>query len=104
MLLLEEKLPELHKITKYEFGNKEILTKIINSQLLAINQEISNSDITKRLINLINSIYYYAGNHFLGGKIYAFGSRMSGLALKDSDVDLYFDIGNFNTRLIKITE
>lgn len=94
LLFIEDKLPELPKITEYEFGNYERLLHIINTQLLAINLEISNSDIAQRLILLINSIHRCAGQHFLDGKIYAFGSRMSGLALKDSDVDLYFDIGN----------
>lgn len=102
MLFIEEKLPELQRITEYEFGNKETLTKIINSQLLDIKKEISNSDIDQKLINLISSIHIYAGQYFLNGKIYAFGSRMSGLALKDSDVDLYFDIGNFYILLTKI--
>jgi DNA polymerase sigma len=71
-----------------------MLLKAINTQLAAINQEISNPDIIGRLFLLVNSIHSCAGQHFKGSKTYAFGSRMSGLALKDSDVDLYFDIGN----------
>jgi DNA polymerase sigma len=90
----EEKLPELNRITEQEFGNKEILMKTINKQLEAINNEISNPNMFQRLFMLINAIHRYSGQYFLGSKTYAFGSRMSGLALKESDVDLYFDIGN----------
>lgn len=87
-------MPDLHKITEYEFGHKDTLVKIIDTQLMAINQEISNSDISQRLMLLISSIHRCSGHHFIGSKTYPFGSRMSGLALKESDVDLYFDIGN----------
>uniref|UniRef100_A0A2S2QSL2 Speckle targeted PIP5K1A-regulated poly(A) polymerase n=2 Tax=Sipha flava TaxID=143950 RepID=A0A2S2QSL2_9HEMI len=90
----EEKLPELNRITEQEFGNKEILMKTINKQLEAINNEISNPNMFQRLFMLINAIHRYSGQYFLGSKTYAFGSRMSGLALKESDVDLYFDIAN----------
>lgn len=62
--------------------------------MMAINQEIANSNISQRLTLLINAVHRCASQYFLNGKIYAFGSRMSGLALKESDVDLYFDIGN----------
>lgn len=93
-LFIEERLPELNKTTEYEFGNKEILIKTINTQLEAINNEISNPEIFQRLHLLINAVHRCSGQCFLGSKTYAFGSRMSGLALKESDVDLYFDIGN----------
>lgn len=93
-LFTEEKLPVLNKITEQEFGNKEILMKTIDKQLEAINNEISNSNIYQRLYSLINAIHRYSGHDFSRSKTYAFGSRMSGLALKESDVDLYFDIGN----------
>lgn len=89
----------MNKTTEFEFGNKEVLIKTINAQIMAINQEISNPNILHRLQLLINAIHRCAGPHFLSSKTYAFGSRMSGLALKDSDVDLYFDIGNYNTIL-----
>lgn len=89
----------MNKTTEFEFGNKEVLIKTIDAQLMAINQEISNPNILHRLQLLISAIHSYAGPHFLHSKTYAFGSRMSGLALKDSDVDLYFDIGNYNTIL-----
>lgn len=79
-----------------EFRNKEVLLKSIDAQIIEIKQEISNPDIIDRLFLLVNSIHSCAGQHFKGSKTYAFGSRMSGLALKDSDVDLYFDIGNIN--------
>jgi len=65
-------------------------------QVTAINQEISFSDIYHRITLLINAIHFYAGIYFMRSKIYVFGSRMSGLALKESDVDLYYDIGEFN--------
>lgn len=68
---------------------------------MAINQEISNPEIIGRLFLLLNSIHSCAGQHFKSSKTYAFGSRMSGLALKDSDVDLYFDIGNINIIYLK---
>ncbi|XP_025198194.1 uncharacterized protein LOC112596619 [Melanaphis sacchari] len=90
----DDKLPELNKTTIFEFGNKAVLLKSIDTQLAEINQEISNPDIIDRLFLLVNSIHSYAGQHFKGSKTYAFGSRMSGLALKDSDVDLYFDIAD----------
>jgi len=86
----------LDKTTVFEFGNKEVLLKSIDTQIMEIKQEISNPDIIDRLFLLVNSIHSCAGQHFKGSKTYAFGSRMSGLALKDSDVDLYFDIGNIN--------
>ncbi|XP_003246117.1 terminal uridylyltransferase Tailor-like [Acyrthosiphon pisum] len=97
-------LPELDKTTLYEFGNKEVLIKSIDTQLVEIiNQEMSNIDIMDRLLLLINSIYKCTNNldnDFEGSKIYLFGSRMSGLALKDSDVDLYFCIaGTFGGAL-----
>lgn len=69
---------------------------------MEINQEISNPDIIDRLFLLVNSIHSCAGQHFKGSKTYAFGSRMSGLALKDSDVDLYFDIGNIKIIYLKL--
>lgn len=69
---------------------------------MEIKQEISNPDIIDRLFLLVNSIHSCAGQHFKGSKTYAFGSRMSGLALKDSDVDLYFDIGNINILYLKL--
>ncbi|XP_060841499.1 uncharacterized protein LOC132922160 [Rhopalosiphum padi] len=94
ILIEDDKFPELHKTTISEFGNKTMLLKAINTQLAAINQEISNPDIIGRLFLLVNSIHSCAGQHFKGSKTYAFGSRMSGLALKDSDVDLYFDIAD----------
>lgn len=89
-------MPELNKSTEYEFGNKDILLKNINRLLIDINQEIVNPDVCNRLLLLMNSVHQCAdcSNYFRGGKTYAFGSRMSGLALKNSDVDLYFDIGN----------
>jgi len=89
-------MPDLNNTTRIEFGNKGKLLQIINMQLMAIKQEISNSDIHRRLTILINSIHHCSGQYFMYGKIYAFGSRMSGLALKDSDVDLYYDIGKVN--------
>jgi len=96
-LIIDDKLPELHKTTLSEFRNKEVLLKSIDTQFVKIiNQEMSNIDIMDRLLLLINSIYKCTENHFEGSKIFLFGSRMSGLALKDSDVDLYFCIGNIN--------
>lgn len=92
-LFIEEKLPALNKTTEKEFGNKEILMKAINTQLEAINNEISNPNIIHRLHLLLIAIHRCGGQHFLACKTYAFGSRMSGLALKESDVDVYFDIG-----------
>lgn len=91
-LFIEDKLPELQKITEYEFGNQDKLIKTIDTLFISINQEISNSDIYPRLIMLINAVQRSA-SCFNDGQIYPFGSRMSGLALKESDVDLYFDIG-----------
>lgn len=100
ILVEEDKLPELHKTTVFEFGNKEVLLKSIDKQIMEIKQEISNPDIIDRLFLLVNSIHSCAGQHFKESKTYAFGSRMSGLALKDSDVDLYFDIaGTFGGEL-----
>lgn len=93
-VLADYKLPELQMTTKCEFGNKEILLKNVDTQMIAISQEIANSNISHRLFLLINAVLRCASQYFLNAKIYAFGSRMSGLALKDSDVDLYFDIGN----------
>lgn len=89
-------MPDLNNTTRIEFRNKGILLQIINMQLMAIKQEISNSKIHHRLTMLINSIHRCSGQYFMYGKIYAFGSRMSGLALQDSDVDLYYDIGKVN--------
>lgn len=63
---------------------------------MIIKQEITNPSINNRLFLLINSIHRCASQYFSFSKTYAFGSRMSGLALKDSDVDLYFDIGNIH--------
>ncbi|XP_060862607.1 uncharacterized protein LOC132939454 [Metopolophium dirhodum] len=100
VLVEDDKLPELHKTTVFEFGNKEVLLKSIDTQIMEIKQEISNPDIIDRLFLLVNSIHSCAGQHFKGSKTYAFGSRMSGLALQDSDVDLYFDIaGTFGGEL-----
>lgn len=96
LIIIEDELPKLHRTTQFEFGNKEILLKSINTQLIAINHEICKPDMYHRLALLINSIHCYSGQCFLNSKTYVFGSRMSGLALKDSDVDLYFDIGNVN--------
>lgn len=90
-------MPELNNTTRNEFENQETLQQIISIQLKAINQEISNLDIHHRLTMLINAIHYSSGQHFMQSRIYAFGSRMSGLALKESDVDLYFDIGKINS-------
>lgn len=87
---------ELNKTTEYEFGNKEILLKAINAQLKAINQEITHPNISNRLTLLMNSIYRCGGQLFYCSRTYPFGSRMSGLAVKESDVDLYYDIGNIN--------
>lgn len=61
---------------------------------MAIKQEITNPDILERISLLTRSIKYCVWPHFKSGKAYPFGSRMSGLALKESDVDVYFDIGN----------
>jgi len=96
LLITDNNLPELNNTTVFEFGNKDVLLKSVNTQFIAIKQEISSPDITTRLFLLVNSIHSCAGQHFKGSKTYAFGSRMSGLALKDSDVDLYFDIGKIN--------
>ncbi|XP_050432069.1 uncharacterized protein LOC126840408 [Adelges cooleyi] len=96
----EELMPDLNKLTEYEFGNKIVIMKLIEAQLDEITYEITNPSIPNKLILLINSIHRCAGPTFLYGKTYAFGSRMSGLALRDSDVDLYFDIGNTFTGLL----
>lgn len=95
-------MPEVHKTTEYEFGNKNLLLKTINTQLMVIKLEITNPDIHNRLFLLVNSIHRCASQYFLFGKTYAFGSRMSGLALKESDVDLYFDIGNVNSLYFRL--
>jgi len=90
----DDELQKLHKTTLFEFGNKEVLLKSIDTQLVEINdQGMFNIDIMDRLLLLINSVYKCTDNYFEGSKIYLFGSRMSGLALKDSDVDLYFCSG-----------
>ncbi|VVC43544.1 Hypothetical protein CINCED_3A009726 [Cinara cedri] len=98
----EEKLPELSKFTVFEFGNKDILLNNINKLFNEINEEIINPDVHKRLMLLMTSVHQCADplRHFKVGKVYAFGSRMSGLPLKDSDVDLYFDIGKAFTGAI----
>lgn len=87
----------MNKSTEYEFGNKDILIKNINKLLNDINQEIINPNVCHRLFLLMNSVHQSANcsTYFGLGKTYTFGSRMSGLALKNSDVDLYFDIGNY---------
>ncbi|XP_050540985.1 uncharacterized protein LOC126905387 isoform X2 [Daktulosphaira vitifoliae] len=90
----DDRMPELNKQTELEFSHKIHLIKLIDDQLNEITYEITNPSIPNRLISLINSIYYCAGPHFYFGRTYVFGSRMSGLAVRDSDVDLYFDIGN----------
>lgn len=97
-------MPELSKTTEFEFGNQDLLLKTINTQLMVIKQEITNPEIHNRLFLLINSIHRCASQYFLFSKTYAFGSRMSGLALKESDVDLYFDIGNINALYLKLVE
>jgi len=101
--IIVEKLPELHLTTMHEFGNKEGLLKCIDSQFVEIiNQDMYNIDMTNKLLLLINSVYECTGSNFKGSKTYLFGSRMSGLALQDSDVDLYFSIGNINIIYIRM--
>lgn len=87
----------MNKSTEYEFGNKDILLKNINKLLIDINQEIINPDVFNRLFMLMSSVHQCANcsKYFGYCRTYTFGSRMSGLALRNSDVDLYFDIGNY---------
>jgi len=100
---IDDELQELHKTTLFEFGNKEVLLRSIDTQLVEIiDQGMFNNDIMDRLLLLINSIYKCTDNYFEGSKIYLFGSRMSGLALKDSDVDLYFCSGKINIICLKL--
>ncbi|XP_015377735.1 PREDICTED: terminal uridylyltransferase 7-like [Diuraphis noxia] len=96
-----DKLPGLHLTTKHEFGNKEVLLKCNDTQFVEIiKQDMYNIDMVDRLLLLINSIYGCTDFHFKGSKTYLFGSRMSGLALQNSDVDLYFSIaGTFGGTL-----
>jgi len=52
----------------------------------------NNTSIRKCLDQLKKSIESCINNSV--GHVYIFGSRMYGIANDDSDVDLYFDIGN----------
>lgn len=70
--------------------------KSINTQLESINQEINNHDTFNKLNLIFNSIRNCAKHHIIGSETYVFGSRISGLALPNSDVDLYISIGNTN--------
>jgi hypothetical protein len=84
-----------------QFVNNKSLIKSINTQLAAINQENYNHDIIDRLDLLLNSIRICVCHHFKGSRIYAFWSRITGLANKHSDVDLYIEIGNINIIYLK---
>ncbi|XP_026819407.1 terminal uridylyltransferase Tailor-like [Rhopalosiphum maidis] len=94
ILTEDDRLSEVNKTEVMQFVNNKSLIKSINTQLAAINQEIYNHDIIDRLDLLLNSIRICACHHFKGSRTYAFGSRITGLANKHSDVDLYIEIAN----------
>ncbi|KAE9529068.1 hypothetical protein AGLY_012022 [Aphis glycines] len=84
----------LSKLHNKETNQPESLLKSINTQLESINQEINNHYTFDKLNLIFNSIRNCAKHHLIGSETYAFGSRISGLALPNSDIDLYISIGN----------
>lgn len=75
------------------FTQKSEFCQQIECLILSINQINDDSFIKDRLNQLKMSIKSCINN---SGYVYIYGSRLYGIAKDESDVDLYFDTGNFN--------
>lgn len=74
------------------FHEKRKFNQQIECLISSMDRITNDPSVRNRLDTLKKSIESCIKN---SGRVYIYGSRMYGIAKDDSDVDLYFDIGNF---------
>lgn len=73
------------------FYKKNEFCQLTDCLISLMDRENNDSVVKDRLDKLKTSIESCFKNF---GRVYVFGSRLYGIAKDNSDVDLYFDIGN----------
>lgn len=91
------------------FANRSELNNAISFLMKKYNEEANNPTSIERIRNLVAEVQdlavdMYDNDSRLFIKAYTFGSRSTGLASENSDVDIFLQIGGFERLVWRVIE